>query len=90
MAVDVFELAVKLLALGPLVYAGMVMAVEPERCLTWVNAVATVLIRFRHGWWGPVVPPAEVHASRWTLLGMRVAGLAGAVFAVSHIVGLAG
>ena len=90
MVEEALQLVVKTLLLGPFVYVGMLLAVEPERSLKWLTGAMTMmLLLFERQWGRSQFLPGEVVVTPRVLWAVRVAGMALAVHAISLIIGLA-
>jgi len=91
---DAATLFVRLCLAGPLLYIGLVIAIDPASLERWAEAGAHELRTFEQRlkggqWQEPLPEPGSVHCSPSARNAVRIAGLVLAAFAFLHLAGLA-
>ena len=91
---DAATFFVRLCLAGPLLYIGLVIAIDPASLVRWAEALAHALRTFEQRlkgvqWREPLPEPGSVHVSPTARNGMRLAGLVITAFAFLHLAGLA-
>lgn len=85
---DAGTILVLLLVFGPVVWAGLLMTIDPAKCARLLDGLAEDLSRFQHRrqWQAPLRGPGLDSRGAQTMV--RLAGLALAAFGLLHISGM--